>query len=230
MGKNKQQRSNNGAVKALQAAMRIPRGPHMVCPFPARMTSKFQYTTSFSLTEGSVGTGSFYVWNANSLYDPDVTSTGHQPLYYDQLMSVTGPYWRFLVTKVVVNIRLMNLGSSQIAVGIYPQVGPTDGPPLERLIEKPGIAWKLLSSASSGTPQARLQLSVSPAAVFGVSKTVYMSDDTYQGLYNSNPSRLCNLIFAVYAMAGAASVGSVTGVAQLTYTADLFARASVSSS
>jgi hypothetical protein len=207
----------------------VQKGLSWVCPFPTMMSSKFRYTTAFSLTEASVGTGSFYVWNANSLFDPDVTSTGHQPLYYDQLLASAGPYQRFCVTHVHIQIDLLTLGTSQIAVGIYPQVGATDGPTLERLIEKPGVVWKVLPPASA-TNRTALSLSVPISKLFGVPSRALIADDTYQGFWNANPSRLASLIFAIYSMTGAATVGSVTGIAQLKYSAKLFGLSAVGSS
>jgi len=38
---------------------------------------------------GAMGT---YVWSCNGLYDPDITGTGHQPLYFDQMALIYNHY------------------------------------------------------------------------------------------------------------------------------------------
>lgn len=115
-------------------------------------------------------------------------------------------------------------------VGVYPQVGPSDSPTLERLVEKPGVTWLVMSPATSGNPRGVLRLSVPIHKLFGVSKAALAADDTYQGLYNANPSRIALLTMACFAMSGSGVVGAVTFVAQLTYVAKVFGLSAVGSS
>lgn len=55
-----------------------------------RKKVKLEYVETIILSSDSSGalqgyTGSEYVWNLNSLYDPNQTGTGHQPYGFDQL-------------------------------------------------------------------------------------------------------------------------------------------------
>lgn len=62
-------------------------------------------------TFGSSATPAAQVWRANSLFDPDLTSGGHQPLYYDQLTAV---YNEYLVFKFDISLELINQASSSV--------------------------------------------------------------------------------------------------------------------
>lgn len=54
--------------------------------FPQKFLSKLVYSTYINI-DVSVGSMSTYKFAANGLYDPDLSSTGHQPNPFDQLMS-----------------------------------------------------------------------------------------------------------------------------------------------
>jgi hypothetical protein len=53
--------------------------------FPARTFRRHRYGTYISLA-GTSGAVASYVFSANGMFDPDITSTGHQPMGFDQLI------------------------------------------------------------------------------------------------------------------------------------------------
>lgn len=56
-------------------------------PIPNRTIAKLRYCDALQLAApGTLGAFSTYVYRANDLFDPDHTSTGHQPMGFDQLM------------------------------------------------------------------------------------------------------------------------------------------------
>lgn len=59
--------------------------------FPDKLQMKLRYveTIAVSTTGASLTT---HQWRCNGLYDPYVTGTGHQPLYFDQLMGMYNHY------------------------------------------------------------------------------------------------------------------------------------------
>jgi len=66
------------------------------------------YTDSLLIS----GTAQQYTFRANSLFDPDFTSTGHQPFYYDQYISV---YEKYRVYAAKLTLRILN-GSATSAI------------------------------------------------------------------------------------------------------------------
>lgn len=61
------------------------------CGFPDTLqtTVRYQETLTLSSTAGALYG---YVYNLNGLFDPNQSGTGHQPLYFDQLMGIYNHY------------------------------------------------------------------------------------------------------------------------------------------
>lgn len=75
---------------------RIPRPlPFGKTPLPMSLSNTLRYTESVSITLDGGGSG-YYVFSCNGLYDPNITGTGHQPLYFDQW---TALYRHYTVMK-----------------------------------------------------------------------------------------------------------------------------------
>lgn len=79
--------------------------------FPKQLQITHRYVDQFSLTS-NVGTVGSYFLSCNGMFDPNVSGTGHQPLYFDQM---TALYDQYCV-----------IGSS-IKVTMFPSTGSTSG-------------------------------------------------------------------------------------------------------
>ncbi len=73
-------------------------------PFPARVTTRLKYADQITLNPGA-GSMASYVFRANSLFDPDFTSTGHQPYGYDQMAQL---YNHYTVNRAIIQATLLN--------------------------------------------------------------------------------------------------------------------------
>lgn len=67
---------------------------------PRRLPFHLKYATRFSINPG-VGTAGIHVFEANGMYDPDITGVGGQPRGFDQFMLL---YDHFLVTKASIDV------------------------------------------------------------------------------------------------------------------------------
>lgn len=74
---------------------------------PDRIRLKMRYADENQIG-GFAGT---YVWKVNSLYDPDSSGTGHQPMYYDQYKAL---YQRYSVFGCKVDVKIVNDGTTSI--------------------------------------------------------------------------------------------------------------------
>nr|WAE42276.1 MAG: capsid protein [Cressdnaviricota sp.] len=73
-----------------------------VVGFPKRIKMTHRYTDTQHFTV-PIGAGvQKWVWGANYMYDPDVTSTGHQPMWFDQMSAL---YNHFTVIASKITIR-----------------------------------------------------------------------------------------------------------------------------
>jgi len=60
-------------------------------PLPNQITNTLRYceTVTLSLTTGGMQS---YFFSCNGLFDPNITGTGHQPLYFDQMITLYDHY------------------------------------------------------------------------------------------------------------------------------------------
>jgi len=61
-------------------------------PMPNKYACKMRYCGEATINPGVAGIAGVHVINANGLWDPDTTGTGHQPRGFDQLMSMYDHY------------------------------------------------------------------------------------------------------------------------------------------
>lgn len=197
------------------------------CPFPVSRPVSLQYANTGFFAESAAGTGFQGVWALNSLYDPDVTNPGHQPLYYDQLFTVSGPYQRYRVESVTFDLEIINTSNAPILAGWYIQPGPVDLPSVSVFQEKPWGDSQLLGlpSASSGRYAWRIDISLPKA--LGVVPTRYRSDDVFAGTYNTNPSQIGYLVVMIY---GIGVIATATVQAKLAMRGVAFGRVAISGS
>lgn len=83
-------------------------------PFPKQLYNTVVYAERVTLTCDGSGRASFS-FNANSLYDPNASGTGHQPLYFDQLTTI---YDHYTVLKSTIRVAFNSDASSTAANGI----------------------------------------------------------------------------------------------------------------
>lgn len=69
--------------KKKNVVIRYRKQPILLGGFPASKMVKLRYSQEISINPIS-NSYAQHVFRANSVYDPDYTTTGHQPLYYDQ--------------------------------------------------------------------------------------------------------------------------------------------------
>lgn len=183
-------------------------GLYSTCPFPRRRPIKLRYAETQLLTEAAVGAGVQQVWNLNGIYDTNATGAGHQPLYYDQLFSATGPYQRYTVDFARIEVTISNNATVPILAAVYLQVGALDYPSRDLLLEKPGVKVVQLSSVNAGGSTKTIGWSVDLAKLFGVPHRKLIADDVYSGFWNSNPSQICFAVAMIYSMPGVATVAA----------------------
>ena len=91
--------------------------------FPDRIQTTLRYSDIWALAPGAQA--GQYTYRGNSLFDPDYTSTGHQPRYFDQYAAV---YSKYVVTSSSIKASVMNnVGTSPLFVVVFPS---TDIPTL----------------------------------------------------------------------------------------------------
>ncbi len=163
-------------------------------PFPTRRMAKLRYVQSVQLAP-TTGAAAIHSFRANSLFDPDLTGTGHQPYGFDQLMGV---YNHYTVLGAKITVTFQNEGATALADNLVvgtllndDNVGSTD-PSLLR--EYKNSKYCYLNAGGSG--QAKTCVKTFSAKKFFGKKNVVGAAD-YRGTSLTNPNELA--IFWVWA-------------------------------
>ncbi len=76
--------------------------------FPKDKMVKLRYAQEFNINPG-IGSFGFHYFRCNSMFDPDLTGTGHQPLYYDQYIAA---YDHYTVHGAKIKVTYVHSGSA----------------------------------------------------------------------------------------------------------------------
>lgn len=128
---------------------------------------KLKYVEQFNLNAGT-GTNAVHVFRANSIFDPSLTTTGHQPLGRDQWLPF---YDHYLVIGAKIKCQFIsvdadgNTGSQM--VGIMLQDSSTSNLNPINIMEQTGSTYKVLTS-SDAMQKAVVSKGFSPKKFFGL--------------------------------------------------------------
>lgn len=119
-------------------------------PFPQQLVATLRYSEIVGIATNIGGVGE-YVFRTNSLYDPNYTSTGHQPMYFDQYMTV---YNHYTVLKSKITVQSMDLATGKPYVcSIWVDDDATGGITAGSMIaERPGAYSTIVRPADGVIP------------------------------------------------------------------------------
>lgn len=184
-GTSKQSVAKRGKLASSQKKKNVPRNLTSVnlgVGFPKRVTCTLKYATSVSVAS-TIGAVNSHLFSCNGMYDPDITSTGHQPLYFDQLMAI---YDHYTVIGSKLRVRacpntLNQIGAVAIFVNDDTTTSITD------------IAT--ISEQSSGTQLKVLPIGINEPVLLNSSWSAkqtfggsVLGNDNLQGTASSNPT------------------------------------------
>ncbi len=191
--------------------------------FPRAWKTKLNYSDVITMTEGAAGAGSNYVYRASCVYDPDYTGVGHQPLYFDQLCTSTGPYMNFCVPAAKFELRFSNVSAYPALITVL--TAPYTTVPASRTLaaERPGTWKHLLAPVGTGGAAVTKVLKLNNTKLSG------MSLDTFQaalgGNYSTSSGGLSAASFPHYVniiVWGAGGIASVVCEVNIVYTTRFF--------
>lgn len=211
-----------------KASVSIIRNPYM----SDTTYIKFTYSTNVAMSS-TTGTPSYYTFAGNSLYDPDITGVGHQPLGYDQWTPLYNKYTVF-GSKIEVNFCNVDAvttnapNAQNVMVGLLPTPSAVSisniaaAGDIMGMSEFPYGKYKV-GNIVDAAPRLTLKGYLSTAKIDGVTKSKVNDDPNYTGLYNSNPTNMWRWNIGIQATDKASSVGGRLLV-KITYYAKLLDR------
>lgn len=178
--------------------------------FPSNIITRLRYGTVKILTTTALAGN---VWRMNSIFDPDVTAAGHQPLYHDQFGAI---YNHYTVIGSKLTARYVRLsGDMSVLVGINVDDDTTPSTTFETLMEQNKGVNTLLGLATGGTSDQVLTVTYGSERDEGIDP--YAGGDLIRTAMGSNPAE----VFAAYTwgISGDATTSCITHVdIQIEYT------------
>lgn len=179
-----------GSSAVWKSATVAPLLKQLSFPFQENQLFKMKFSDQMELLPPASGQIATQSYRLNSLYDPDLTGTGAQPRYYDQLFSSTAPYSAYCVLGAKVKVKFLNDNTSPGSAGwvaIRARSGNTpaiSGVDYSALSEMPNTKYTLINSAYA-TPFTQLQAFYNTASIIGVKDID--DDEDANAQYNANP-------------------------------------------
>lgn len=167
---------------------------------------------------GGVATLNYHQFNLNSLFDPDRTGAGHQPLSYDQWQAF---YNRYRVYKVDYEVSFVANSTSNVPCAVWLQASNDTSVPstlLNYLEQSTSSNFKVVNST---VPSARFKGTISLPQLIGQTSQQYKSNENSQAVVTSSPTEFCILNVIVASMDQTA-VPDVYFTIRLTFHAELF--------
>lgn len=169
---------------------------------PAKLIKSLRYADIYSFTTGTAGIfGTQQTIRLNSIFDPDLTGTGHQPYGHDTLATLFGNY---RVISVKFDLMFTTPGSAAdilccCSYGISTTADLTGINPATPLEWPNAIAGQL---SSSGSRNRTLKGNIHLNTLLGVSKDNLESDPNNQAVMGANPTNTPRLNFSIASYSG----------------------------
>lgn len=168
--------------KATQVIIRQPSG------VPDRLYVKLVYREQLAFTQAT-GNLADNVYRGNSIFDPDLTGTGGQPLTFDQW---SGFYASYTVLGSKIRVDSMLNGGAGIVNnmhGVCPNIfstafGTADQ---ERVEEQPYSKHRAITCQGAGIGRGTITSYMSSAKIWGVKRPAIQIEDGYSALISTNP-------------------------------------------
>jgi len=169
------------------------RNPTQASPFSKTKCVTLKYATIVT-SVSTAGAANYQTFRLNDLFDPDVTRSGHQPYYFDQYCTSSGPYTNFRVlgARVVVEAVADTETNIKAMAHVMGPVFTTAAPPhalsdasVMSLLEMPSWTGGYVSP---GAPSRKWKFNFTTAKLFGVSPKAVETEEDYEGSASASPS------------------------------------------
>jgi len=157
--------------------------PRNIFGFPGSLTSILKYSDTLNVSSGSGVNANGNVWRLNSVFDPDWSGIGHQPLYFDQFAAVYDNYV-VLASKITATFSPASDGAAPFVVGITSGNSSSFSTSVYTLQEQNKSVGTMLGD-KDGTSIRTVSTTYTPRQCIGVSE----NDDTVQAGVTSSPAK-----------------------------------------
>lgn len=153
-------------------------------PLAMRQIVKMRYSEDINLTASTALQN--YDFRANSIYDPNLTGTGHQPLGHDQWNTF---YDHYVVLGAKISVKMFhtnNTNTDSVFFSLGLQDTSNTMTSQTHIREQPRSTWTMVSPPSAGQSQRMLAKKFSAKQFFGAKSIVVW--DKLGAAFGYNPT------------------------------------------
>lgn len=172
--RNKSNRGSQARQPQMSSGLTILRTPS---GFPQKLMTTLVYNGTYGGTSAGLSPV-IRQFSCNGMFDPDITGTGHQPMYFDQFMAI---YDHYTVFRSHIEMRLVVTSNSSLSV-LYIDDDTSTVSLAEQAAEQPS-ASKVITPVTMSRPSI-LRKSWDAKSFFG--GDIY-DNDNLQGNASANP-------------------------------------------
>jgi len=152
--------------------------------FPQQLTMTHRYVANAISITSTLGVMGHYQFSANGMFDPDITSSGHQPLYFDQVTALYNHY-HVIGSRIKVTGITGDSNTASFSWALWQNDDTSTTPSdVATLAETANSVYKMQPAQITATPQSAT-LNWSAKRTFGGST---LADSELQGTATANPS------------------------------------------
>lgn len=178
--------ARNANKKGKQQRRWVPRAvSNTKGAFPDRFATRLKYSEVTALTPAGVGVPYVYLFRANSIYDPDYSGVGHQPLGRDELAAVYNKYCVRSFSYVITFSNQSTTDYADVAVVLRPN--PSTISLMSTVLETINVKSGVVGPETGAKNILTIQGSMSIAALRGVSAAKVASENDFSALTGYNP-------------------------------------------
>jgi hypothetical protein len=160
-----------------------------------RILTTLRYSTQLTRVITTLN-GDQYLFNLISIFDPDVTGTGHQPYGRDTLALI---YNRYRVLKFMYRVLATANGCTHLVTVMSNgalNANITNQTTFSAATETPYSQRRMIPFSAARTVTSSGSIMLNQLA--GVTKVQYESDDRFQAVFSADPSELMLLTLGAY--------------------------------
>lgn len=153
-------------------------------PIPDRFITKMRYSSLHALVTGGAGPVT-HQFRINSIYDPDLTGGGHQPLGHDQFQTL---YLRYVVRGMSYVVTFTNQSTTDyadIAIVFHPNTSMASA--MSTALESTYCRRGVVGPETGSRNVLIMKGYMSVAKIRGISRTKVNNENDYNALFGANP-------------------------------------------
>lgn len=157
-------------------------------PVADKLITKLRYSEGVTFTLSLADVIYPYTFQS-SIYDPDLTATGHQPLWRDTYATM---YNRYRVNGIAYRITIKNSNASALTMFMVQHSSTTTTDTSINTCLERNISRKIYLDAKEGRANF-IKGYLSVGKVYGMTRSQFQADDGFDALIGANPTKLAYL-------------------------------------